>query len=67
MFLGIGRKPENPEVALVNFTDLVFQNMDKSLITGAVFLDLAKALVTVDHSILFAKLSKSGFSDTGVD
>ena len=63
-----GFRPKlSTEVALVNFTDLVLQNMDKTLVTGAVFLDLSKAFDTVDHSILFRKLSKSGLSDIVVD
>lgn len=41
--------------------------MDKTLVTDAVFLDLSKGFDTVDHSILFNKLSKSGLSNVVVD
>ena len=37
--------------------------MDKGLVTGAVFLDLWKAFDTVDHPVLFSKLSKAGLTD----
>jgi hypothetical protein len=33
--------------------DTILANMDKGLVTGAFFLDLAKAFDTVDHSLLF--------------
>lgn len=63
-----GFRPKlSTEVALTNFTDLVLEKMDRRLVTGAVFLDLSKAFDTVDHSILFTKLSKSGLSDPVVD
>jgi hypothetical protein len=40
--------------------------MDKGGVTGAVFLDLAKAFDTVDHSLLFEKLASSGLSNDSV-
>ena len=59
-----GIRPKlSTEDALTHFTDLVLENMDKSLVTGAVFLDLSKAFDTVDHLVLFSKLSKAGLTD----
>ncbi len=54
------------EVALIHFTDSILDNMDKGAVTGAIFLDLSKAFDTVNHSILFSKLSKAGFNDATV-
>lgn len=36
-------------VALPHFSDIVLDDMDEGSVTGAVFLDLAKAFDTVDH------------------
>ena len=55
------------EIALAHFTDTILANMDKGLVTGAVFLDLAKAFDTVDHSLLFEKLASSGLSNDSVN
>jgi hypothetical protein len=55
------------EIALAHFTDIILANMDKSLVTGAVFLDLAKAFDTVDHSLLFEKSASSGLSNDSVN
>ena len=57
-----GFRPKlSTEIALAHFTDNILGNMDKGLITGAVFLDLSKAFDTR----LFSKLQSTGFlSDT---
>ena len=63
-----GFRPKiSTEIALAHFTDTILANMDKGLVAGAVFLDLAKAFDTVDHSLLFEKLALSGLSNDSVD
>ncbi len=61
------RPKSSTEIALVNFTDSILENMDKGLITGVVSIDLTKAFDTVDHGILYSKLKVAGFADTSVD
>ena len=52
----------SPTVALAAFTDQVLSNMDDGKVTGAVFLDLAKAFDTVNHVLLCQKLQCLGVS-----
>ena len=47
-------------IATTKFTDNVLKSMDDGEITGAIFLDLAKAFDTVNHKILLSKLSSLG-------
>ena len=42
--------------AVTLFTDFIRTNMDKGLMTGAVFIDLRKAFDTVDHARLLSEL-----------
>ena len=46
--------------SLINCTDYWYDNMDNRKINLAVFLDLKKALDTVDHSVLINKLRAYG-------
>ena len=45
------------------FTDQIRQAMDQGKLTGAVFIDLQKALEAVEHSILLSKLPYYGIKD----
>ena len=42
--------------AFIDFTDTILLNLDKSKMTGAAFLNLAKAFNTVDRDLLLKKL-----------
>ena len=57
------RKKHSTETAVTYFADQILMGMDKGLVTGAVFIDLAKAFDTIDHDVLIHKLKHYGVCD----
>ena len=55
------RKHFSTEFALLDIYEKLLFNLDKNLSSCAIFLDLAKAFDSVDHTILLSKLGKYGF------
>ena len=60
------RRERSTTDAVRKFTDHVRINFDKSKVTGALFLDLKQAFVTVNHSCLLQKLPYYGILDKEV-
>ncbi len=54
------RPKRSTQLAVTIFLDKVRANMDKCLLTGAVFIDLPKAFDTVSHSNILNKLTSFG-------
>ena len=57
------RKNYSTTKSIVDLNDIIFENMNNSLITAAVFIDLRKAFDTVDHAILLKKIEKMGIKE----
>ena len=63
-----GFKPRlSTTVALAEFCDNILTGMENGKVTGAAFLDMAKAFDTVDHPILHSKLSKLGVRNSEIN
>ena len=54
------RPGHSASTALLDVLDYILKNIDKGNLTGAVFLDLSKALDIIDHSLLKIKLAALG-------
>ena len=54
------RKSHSTELAVTNLYDSLLKKLDEKDITCAIFLDLAKAFDSVNHTILLQKLEKYG-------
>jgi hypothetical protein len=54
------REGRSTDDALLKFTSEIFESLNYSLLTSALFIDIKKAFDCVDHSILLEKLSAIG-------
>lgn len=60
-------KNKSTELALLHFSKFIYDSIDKSKLTTAIFLDISKAFDNVNHSILLSKLNASGIRGTQMD
>ena len=61
------RKLHSTELAALEFTDRISQEMDVKKIPFSIFLDLSKAFDTLDHTVLFTKLHYYGIRDIALN
>ena len=57
------RKNLSAEDALLDFLELVYNNINEKRKVAAIFIDITKAFDTVNHTILLKKLCNVGFRD----
>ena len=57
------RKTYSTTKSIIDFNNIIFENMNNSKVTAAVFIDLRKAFDTVNHSILLKKIKKMGIQN----
>ena len=57
------RPGHSTEYAAIEITDRIISAMDKNKIPLNIYLDLSKALDTLDHAILLDKLFHLGFGE----
>ena len=60
------RKNHSTSLALIHFINKISSAIDCHEIPSSVFLDLSKAVDTLDHEILFAKLEHYGICDVAL-
>ncbi len=58
------RQNHSTITAIVDVTDFIYENMDKSLLTGIAYVDLHKSFNTINPSVLLRKLSWIGTKNT---
>ena len=59
-------KKHSTELAALELTDKITQDLEQRRNTIAIFMDLSKAFDTLDHNILLEKLSYYGLNRTSL-
>ena len=61
------RKRHSTGTCLIEFLDVIYNNMQEGRLSGVLFLDLKKAFDTVDHDVAISILSKLNMSTNALD
>ena len=56
-----------PQTCLQYISNKILTGFDSGLLTGAILIDLQKALETIDHNILLSKMSFIGFGNKTIE